>query len=75
VPGSFNSFELVGTLTQLAPVIGKNQTIPFDFSYTFTSDDAAIGKVTFQAIATILGARDPQNVDNTAIAPPTRVRP
>jgi hypothetical protein len=74
-PGSYNGFELVGTLTQLAPVLSKNQTIPFDFSYTFTSDDAAIGKVTFQAIATILGARDAQGADNTAIALPTRVRP
>jgi PKD domain-containing protein len=75
VPGSYNSFQLVGTLTQLAPVVSRNREIPFDFSYTFTSEDAAVGKVTFQAVATVFGARDAHAADNTAIAAPTRVRP
>ena len=39
----------------------------------FTGDDAAVGKVTFEATATIVNARDAQSADNTAIALPTRV--
>jgi PKD domain-containing protein len=74
VPGSFGGFQLVGTLTHEAPA-SRNRMIPFDFNYTFTSDDAAIGKVTFQAIASIVNARDALSADNTAIALPTRVRP
>ncbi len=73
VPGSYNSFQLVGTLTQFVPVVGGNRTVPFDFSYTFTPDDAAVGKVTFQAIATIVNARDAQSADNVAISPPAKV--
>jgi hypothetical protein len=41
--------------------------------YTFIPQDATLGKVTFQAVATILTARDAQPADNTAIAPPTTV--
>jgi chitodextrinase len=74
VPGSFGGFQLVGTLTHEVPA-SRNRTIPFDFNYTFTSDDAVIGKVTFQAVATIVNARDALSADNTAISLPTRVRP
>ena len=73
MPGSFGGFQLVGTLSHEVPA-SRNQTIPFDFNYTFTSDDAAIGKVSFQAIATIVNARDALSADNTAIALPTKVR-
>jgi PKD domain-containing protein len=73
VPGSYG-FQLVGTLTHEVPA-SRNRTIPFDFNYTFTSDDAAIGKVTFEAIATIVNnTRDALSADNTAISLPTRVR-
>jgi hypothetical protein len=75
VPGSVNNFQLVGTLTQSVPVLPANRTTPFDFNYTFTSDDAAAGKVTFEAVATILGARDAQPGDNTVITLPTKVNP
>lgn len=70
VPGGF---ELVGTLTQSVPVRPSNRTTSFDFSYTFTSDDANIGKVTFKAIATLTGARDALPADNEAVATPTKV--
>jgi PKD domain len=73
VPGVYGGFVTVGTLTQSVPAAGKNQSTPFAFSYTFTSDDAAVGKVTFQAVATLLGARDAQSADNTAISLPTKV--
>jgi hypothetical protein len=44
-------------------------------SYTFTSADAALGTLTFKAVATIIGAPDAIPADNTASAPPTRVMP
>jgi hypothetical protein len=73
VPGSYGGFQLVGTLTHEVPA-SRNRTIPFDFNYTFTTDDAAIGKVTFEAVAMIVNARDALSADNTAISLPTRVR-
>jgi len=51
----------------------KNGTTEFAFSYTFTADDARVGKVTFKAVANILGARDALPADNEAIAAPTKV--
>jgi hypothetical protein len=73
VPGPFDGFPLVGTLTHEVPA-SRNRATAFDFNYTFTSDDAVIGKVTFQAIATIVNAPDALSADNTAIAS-TKVRP
>jgi PKD repeat protein len=70
VPGGF---EAVGTLTQSISPRGRNQTTPYTFNYTFTADDADTGKVTFKAIAFIVGARDALPADNEAIAPPTKV--
>lgn len=66
-------FELVGTLTQSVPVRGGGRTTDFKFSYTFTSADAALGKVTFKAVASLLGARDAVSADNEAVALPTKV--
>jgi hypothetical protein len=71
VPGQ--GFQLIGTLTQLIPVRNGNGTTPVSFSYTFTGDDAAVGKVSFQAVVSMLGARDVLPADNTAISPPTKV--
>jgi hypothetical protein len=71
--GGPNGFQPVGTLTQSVPVTQGNHTTQFSFNYTFTSDDAAAGKVTFEAIATISGARDALPADNTVIALPTTV--
>jgi PKD domain-containing protein len=72
IPG--NGFEEVGTLTQSVPARSKSRTTDFPFSYTFTQDDAAAGRVTFQAIAMIADARDALPGDNTVIALPTTVR-
>ena len=55
------------------PVEPGKHTTQFTFSYTFTSGDAMIGKVTFEAIATIQGARDALPADNITIAT-TKVR-
>jgi PKD repeat protein len=70
VPGGF---QFVGSLTQSVPVRPSNRTTNFDFSYTFTADDARVGKVTFKAVANIVGARDALPADNEAIASPTKV--
>jgi PKD repeat protein len=70
VPGGF---EHVGTLTQSVPVRSGGLTTDFKFSYTFTPEDAAIGKVTFRAAAYIVDARDAFFADNEAIAAPTKV--
>jgi hypothetical protein len=66
--------QYVGTQTQtLAPARG-GRVVGFPFDDTFSADDAAVGKVTFRAVATISGARDALPTDNQAIAPPTAVR-
>src|SRR5256884_347063 len=70
VPGGFQQF---GSLTQSVPMNPRNGTTDFAFSYTFTPDDAQIGKVTFKAVTVISGARDALPADNEAIAPPTKV--
>jgi PKD repeat protein len=70
VPGGF---QFVGVLTQSVPVRPSNRTTNFNFSYTFTSADAQVGKVTFKAVANVVGARDALPADNEAIASPTKV--
>lgn len=70
VPGGF---QFVGVLTQSVPVRPSNRTTVFNFSYTFTSADAQVGKVTFKAVANVVGARDALPADNEAIASPTKV--
>ena len=68
VPGGFAQ---VGTLTQFVE-LRKRSTL-FAFSYTFTSDDATVGKVTFKAVATIVSARDALPADNEVVSLPTKV--
>jgi hypothetical protein len=70
VPGGF---EQVGVLTQSILPRGRSRSTPYTFNYTFSSNDATVGKVTFKAVATIIGARDALPADNEAIASPTRV--
>ena len=81
VPGGF---QLVGSLTNVVPV-SSNKAVNFDFSYTFTAacptgtasgtrcGDSTIGTVTFEAIASIVGARDALPANNTAISLPVSV--
>ena len=72
VPGG--GFEQVGQVTQTIPVGRARKTTPSTISYTFTPADATVGKVTFEATATIIGARDANPADNTVIAVATKVR-
>lgn len=69
----WNPWLTVGTLNQFVPVRPSNRTTDFHFSYTFTSDDAKFGAVTFKAVATITTGRDALPADNEVIAPPTKV--
>jgi PKD repeat protein len=70
---SATGWTVVGTLTQSVPVRSSNRTTDFAFSYTFTSDDAALGKVSFRAVASIVNARDALPGDNDVTALPTNV--
>jgi len=70
VPGGY---QPVGVVTQSVPVRPGGRTTDFAFSYTFTADDAQLGKVTFKAVANMLGARDALPADNEAIAAPIKV--
>ncbi len=64
--------SVVGGLTEFAhlkmyvPARAIRATT-FKFTYTFTAADAAIGKVTFKAIATIDAGRDALPADNEAV--------
>ena len=72
VPGG--GWQLIGELVQQVSVMKPKKTTSFAFGYEFTADDALAGKVTFQAVATIIGGpRDANPVDNTVIAPATTV--
>jgi PKD repeat protein len=66
-------FQNVGMVTQLVPVRSSNKTVPVTFSYTFSPEDAAVGKVTFMVVATLVGGNDVFPADNTAISSPVRV--
>ncbi len=67
------SEQLVGSQTLPVPAAKGGQTTGFEFTYSFSPDDGAAGKVTFRAVATIFGARDALPADNQAIAAPTKV--
>jgi hypothetical protein len=67
-------FVQFASSTQSVPVRSGNKTSDFAFNYTFTEDDKAVGKVTFRAVATIVGARDALPADNEGISLPTKVR-
>ena len=64
-----NNMVWVGTLIQEIPPRSGNRTTVFSFNYTFTAEDARIGKVTFKAMAFILeNEGDDWMVDNEATA-------
>jgi PKD domain. len=72
IPGGF---ELISSSTQIVPVRKGNRTTQVTFQYTFTQQDAQIGKVTFKAIVTLEGSNDAFPADNEAISlPPTVVK-
>jgi hypothetical protein len=64
---------LVGSRTANVPVMRLQKEVQYAFEYVFTADDAAIEKVPFKVVATIVDARDALPGDNTAVAAPTLV--
>jgi len=64
---------LIGTEVQAVGVMKPKKATYISFNYTFTDDDLTAGKVSFQAVATIQGARDAFNGDNVAGSLPTLV--
>jgi len=68
-----SGFDHVGGLRQYVPVRSGGRTTDFKFSYTFTPEDASLGKVTFKAVAYIIDTRDALPADNEAISSPTKV--
>jgi PKD repeat protein len=71
--GSAQSQEWIGSLQLLVPGRPNTRTTRFDFSYTFTPDDARIGKVTFLANANLASGRDALPFDNEAMSLPVKV--
>lgn len=67
-------FLRFGELTQYVPA-RQDRDVVFPFNYTFTPEDAAIGKVPFKAVAIVGGVRDAFYADNEVISPPTTVSP
>ncbi|WBB81620.1 PKD domain-containing protein [Micromonospora sp. WMMD882] len=67
-------FDQVGALTQAVAVKRASRSTPFAFSYTITSEDLAMGKITIQAEATITGYRDALPADNQLLSIPIVIR-
>jgi hypothetical protein len=70
IPGGFGP---VGSLIESVPVKRGGQSTRFAFTYTVTSDDKAAGKMTFRAIAGIIGHRDALPADNELLSTPVRI--
>ena len=66
-------WEWVGSLQMYVPVRPANRTTSFQFSYTFTAQDAELGRINFRAVANIINARDALPTNNEAISLPTKV--
>jgi hypothetical protein len=66
-------FQDIAATTMQLPVRKGKQATEIVFSYTFTRDDATLGKVSFEAVANLIAARDAAPADNTMISAPTRV--
>lgn len=74
--GIFPNNQLVGQVEGvLVPVMQAGRTMSFSFEYTFTAQDAAIGRVTFGASVGmwISGVHDANANDNQVVALATRV--
>jgi hypothetical protein len=63
----------VGEITQWVPLKPGGRATDFVFSYTFTPQDADFGKVTFKAVAVIVGYNDCHPADNEIVSLPVKV--
>jgi PKD repeat protein len=70
IPGGFNR---VGSLIQSVLVKPGGQSTRFAFTYTVTSDDKTMGKITFRVDATIIDHRDALPADNALLSTPVMI--
>jgi PKD repeat protein len=70
---TIDGWQWVGSLQLYVPVRPSNRTTSFAFSYTFTAQDAELGRINFRAVANIVNARDALPTNNEAISLPTKV--
>lgn len=68
-------WEWIGALVQELPVRSSNNTTKYAYTYTFTSQDGALGSINFRAEAVIQNGRDVVPANNEAISLPTKVNP
>ena len=68
-------FEWVDAIELTLPAKPGGGTTQGRFRYTYTQQDAAIGKVTFRAMVHLWDARDAFWSDNEAISAPVKVMP
>lgn len=71
--GTYESFQRIAQSQQLVRAQALNKSTQFVFNYTFTTADAAVGKVTFKAEVAIDDKRDLLPADNTFISLPVKV--
>ncbi len=71
VPGGY---QYIGFLRQFVDVKAKNKPTDFTLSYTFTQEDAQVGKVIFKAVANPVNARDAFPADNEFISFAVKVK-
>jgi hypothetical protein len=71
--GFYGVSSLTHSLTQSVPVKLAGQTTRFAFTYTITSDDKALGKITFRADAFIIDHRDALPADNELLSTPVAI--
>ncbi|MEV4543333.1 PKD domain-containing protein [Micromonospora echinaurantiaca] len=67
-------YDLIGSSTQPVPVKDTGKTTRFSFTYTVTSADLALGKLTLRATADPSPNRDALLVDNELISTPIVIR-
>ncbi|ROP37088.1 PKD domain-containing protein [Saccharothrix texasensis] len=73
--GTPGGFTEIARATQYVPA-RPTRTVAFPFNYTFTPEDAVVGRVTFRAVVTLgQGVRDARPIDNEAVAPAATVLP
>lgn len=72
--GAYDGFRQIGSWEQVVPVQSGKKTTDFIFVYTFSEEDARLGKVNFKAVASIVNGRDAAPADNAYITLPVTVK-
>ncbi|MBM0236581.1 hypothetical protein JNW88_04350 [Micromonospora sp. ATA32] len=73
-PSTPSGYIAVGSSTQPVPVKESGKATRFSFTYTVTSDDLAVGKLTFRALADPSPSRDALTADNELLSTPVVIK-